>query len=1118
MRIAFKSRAAAGPYKLCHEYSKDGVRFFLEKNARAILIQDWPESAHEGAIALLEYSREHSDGKTDFATDALILKEELLMQWLEGQERHIQRLLELPQLYDGGLQIDSSGAFHMPAFTISYYWQQPNGNRYTTSTENGCFLTVASKSYLLTPHAWRLKNALNKLQERLSQRTQTTERMLDWHEVQQLLDALPEEERQQTMQRSILGNIRLFYANAFRLEAVPSVDGTFDISPVLMRQRIPLNAIEDSTIEHELLLTPILQEKYAAYYAGANTIANCYTLVSGRYIILNDDVQQVLQYIQEVRKRTPEDRLEFLKNPRAALMLDMEGRIDEEVLAAMLSERVTGIGAWQEKVVPYINMKGQQWLPDGKLPENAEKGIRIGEKFLPIVNEKRAREVVKAIADAQAEGKDYFIFENEQHPIAAGLSEGVQSLYEAQPPPQEKDKKEIPTRPVPVVVYSYDNFTEEDGIYKVLRTPRVTSPASNVVPEQLKGDSALKKHQEMGFNWLCRHYRAGSRGVLLADDMGLGKTLQALVFLAWLKQGMDNNEIERLPLLIVAPTGLLSNWKDEINIHLKDGLGDCIDAYGTAISQYRTGRTLDCSRLRQADLILTTYETLNKYQTSFATVRCAAVVFDEMQKVKNPSSQITNAANSLYADFWLGMTGTPVENRLSDLWCITDILQPGMLGTIKEFSNKFEKPLTKEPVSYMHLEKLKKDITEDSDSAPAYMLRRMKDKTLEALPKKHEHFFEVAMPPVQAQAYISAIESIRREGEKGQALMALQRIRAISLHPDYKRIAYGSDDPDSFINASARLRKCFELLETIKKKGEKALIFVEYNDWQNFLPELIAQRFNIPRPLNINGSISGQERQKRVKQFQTAPSGFDVMLISPKAGGVGLTLTAANHVIHLTRWWNPAVEDQATDRVYRIRQQKEVHVYYPLAIHPEIERESFDVLLNELLENKRSLSRNTLMPVIDNEADIREFFDKAIWQKRSGKITKSDLDAFTGQEFQFFTKSRLQKGAAPLGLTVLQVQASHDGGADIIIKTSEGDILAIIQCKHSGNPNSTTTGSEDVRRAFERYGMKGGFGITVTNAKASSLDKKWQSENPDKHLILEGMAALYPEKILDYLN
>ncbi|TAF15831.1 MAG: hypothetical protein EAZ74_00725 [Alphaproteobacteria bacterium] len=1109
MRIGFKRTIATSDH-LEHHLDDDAIHFTLRRGDAIITIKDWEQSQHRGAQALVQHMYDQSTPLHREDT-SIHMTYDALMRWCDGQEHYVQSLLELPPLYSGSIQIESSGMFHVPEFTLSYAWLKPNGgNRYTSAKEQGCFLTVGGSTYMLPAQAWRLKNAVQAVQVRLKERTETTQRMLDWHEVQHLLDALPEDERQQTLQSSSLRNVRLYYANAFRLEALPTPSGAYDIMPVLMRQKTSVSATEDSPPAHEMLLTPAMQENYAKHYANANSISRCYSLDVGRYVILGEDVHRVLTHVQEVRKRSPEERLEFLKNPRAALMQEFEYSIPEEVFVAMLSERITGLGAWQKKIVPYIHMKGQQWLPDGKLPEGVERGIKIGDKLLPIDSEEDARDIIRVVQEAHKEGKEHFTFKGEEYPMQDGILQAVQQSFPPASPLYKEASKGNDDKALTYAIVIKDNFNEL--LYEVHATPRSQIPRDKHLPEQVK--STLDPHQKEGFDWLCRHYRTGSHGALLADDMGLGKTLQALVFLAWLKQGMDDGHMDRAPLLIVAPTGLLENWKQEIKTHLKDGLGNSIYAYGASLSAYKNDKILDTQKLQHADLILTTYETLNNYQTSFALVRCAAVVFDEMQKVKNPASQITNAVSGIYADFWLGMTGTPVENRLCDLWCITDILQPGWMGSIKHFSECFEKPLTQKPACYKNLEELNRRITFDTPSKPAYMMRRMKSDGIVTMPNKIEHPWHEEMPPQQASAYDRAITKAQ-EGKKGDMLMALQQMRAISLHPDYRRTSIDSDE--DFINASARLKKCFQILEDIKKNQEKALIFVEYDLWHKFLPDMIAKYFGMMRPLSINGAVTGQERQKRVDHFQKAEDGFDVMLISPKAGGVGLTLTAANHVIHLTRWWNPAVEDQATDRVYRRGQKKEVHVHYPMAVHPDIGEKSHDLLLHELLENKRLLSKKSLIPLMDEAADCSHLFNKAVWQGKNATRDKQSIDSLTGQEFQQFITQRIQQVAGQYGLIVRSAVDSWDGGADIIIETHDGDMLAIIQCKHSGNPESTTTASPDIIRACANYGLRDGFGIAITNARASSMDYAWQKENPDKHMLLEGLASLTPESILPRL-
>lgn len=226
------------------------------------------------------------------------------------------------------------------------------------------------------------------------------------------------------------------------------------------------------------------------------------------------------------------------------------------------------------------------------------------------------------------------------------------------------------------------------------------------------------------------------------------------------------------------------------------------------------------------------------------------------------------------------------------------------------------------------------------------------------------------MPAGQAKAYSEAVVRARRADTQAGILKALQELRIVSLHPE--RSISGGDE--EFIAASARWQRAFEILEAVRGAKEKALVFLDSLVHQGVLAELLQRRFRLPGPpLIISGEVPGPKRKDRVDDFQSR-HGFDVMILSPRAGGVGLTLTEANHVVHLSRWWNPAVEDQCTDRVYRIGQRREVHVHLPLAIHPEYGDHSFDVRLDELLQRKRQLSQSVLAPIATSEAELRGLF------------------------------------------------------------------------------------------------------------------------------------------------
>jgi SNF2 family DNA or RNA helicase len=247
-------------------------------------------------------------------------------------------------------------------------------------------------------------------------------------------------------------------------------------------------------------------------------------------------------------------------------------------------------------------------------------------------------------------------------------------------------------------------------------------------------------------------------------------------------------------------------------------------------------------------------------------------------------------------------------------------------------------------------------------------MRRLKADVLDGLPEKHVHRKPARMPTSQAEAYAKLVADARAGRLNG--LEALHHLRGVSLHPE--GAGSGLDD-GAWLAGSARLTQAVAILDDVATRAEKALLFCESLDVQERLAELLRQRYRLPRrPAQITGEVAGTRRQAAVDAFQAAVRGFDVMLLTPRAGGVGLTLTAANHVVHLSRWWNPAVEDQCTDRVFRIGQERPCHVWYPMATHPLFPGGSFDEALDALLERKRALTRRLLVPPVgpDDEADL----------------------------------------------------------------------------------------------------------------------------------------------------
>ncbi|ROH86237.1 ATP-dependent helicase [Pseudomethylobacillus aquaticus] len=1041
---------------------------------------------------------------------------DILMSSLEGQDQFIQTLLDLPPYFPGGIHIESKGLLHQQTFSIEYHWVQSNGRSITRPKRESGFLWVGDEKYLLTTHAWKIAESLDNIQKIFDSAENTHARLLVLEQMQSLKSLLPAEEQSMFNTSNEIANLKLYFANAFRLEAIPDAN-SYQIRPVLLRH----TEHASDTPVFESILPPSEQHRYAEYFSNSTQLLPYYSLGVGKYLMLSESLNKTLKVVHRIQHASKEEKENFLKNPRAAFAEALEGEIDEIHLESIFSDRVVGIGEWSAKVIPWVQIPPNDWIPSHELPD-LPKGIDIGGTRIELKTEE-IESLLISVEKGEKAGLKTIEFNGTQIPVTDNTKSSLRALLPARPTLNTGSKEE----PIQKTVGSNSVMLVKENLesveFSVLRVPRNAVPSETGIPHNVR--SQPKPHQIEALNWLYSHYRAGSRGVLLADDMGLGKTFQSLMFFAWLRTGIENKELSEKPLLIVAPTGLLKNWEAEIEKHLVQGLGALQRVYGHQLQGMRAGNGLNLQKLKNAGLVLTTYDTLTRYQTSFSAVSFTAVIFDEMQKLKNPGIQNYTAACSLNCDFWIGMTGTPVENRLADLWAITDVLQPGLLGSIKEFSNKYEKVMVDGgELAMQRLQELQDGLIKPVNNAPAYMLRRMKQDELPGLPIKHVHEHQLTMPVEQAAVYSDVINQLRNaENRKGAMLEALHKLRAYSLHPDYKKLKHYSSD-DVFINSSARLKLCFDILDKVAANKEKALIFVEYNEWHSpdFLRNMIRARYQLKElPMVINGQVDSGARQARVDKFQLETGVFDVMLLSPRAGGVGLTLTAANHVIHLTRWWNPAVEDQATDRIYRIGQKSDVHVHYLLAIHPELPDKCFDHNLNNLLTKRRDLSKKVLIAPPNEGEMLDGLFEPIFGVGINSQSSLEESYLFSGQEYEQFVYNKLRNNSELFGYIVRKTPKSWDGGADLVIESFDAHIVAIIQCKHVSDASKTNEFSKDLERAFENYQCDRYHSVKkigITNAtRLTTADKNWNDYSKD-NICLHGQDGLKPEMIFKMID
>ena len=892
----------------------------------------------QAASALNEFVADHPEvlHQASLAVPAAIVA-----PWSETAASQLGLPANCPLAFDVRL----SGAMGKPGAQISVRWLQP-GKTITARdvATDGLWLTFQGKPYRVNSPIYEVLG----LVERFNQTQDATieEQFRLWAGIRAALG----DSGADRLTDSFLRSFRVITASALTFSIRTDARGDVQLDPVLLIDKQEEDGAAGSQVR---ALSEADEELFPQRLDQLREGVPAFPLSQGTYVVADEPLQRALAAVRKLRQAPAEQRKRAAMYPEAVIR-EMMGAEESEptvfVETEKFAERVRDVGEWTAPVLPWIKISPQKW----DAPQSG--GLRIGGVDLPL-DMPTVAQAVHDMKDAIAEGKPAITVAGQNIPATAANASALDQLHRAMTRPPRGSSNDLPDDPaVKNVLIIETNFDETS----FTRTSLGKRAGQARLPHGLK--TSPKRHQELGLSWLQKHWIEGSKGAMLCDDMGLGKTFQALAFCLWLRECMDEGVLPQKPLLLVAPVGLLRNWEAEIDEHLfAPGLGDMVRAYGDHLKSLRRGRHvdgtagLDTARLASAHVVLANYEAVSDYQLSFGAVPFAAVVLDEAQKIKSPRARMTHAVKGLNTDFMLAMTGTPVENRLADLWCIADAVQPGALYDLKEFSAKYE-------AEGANVQGLRDQLWQEEAEVkhfPKLLLRRLKTEKLDGLPDKHEHLLKIPMPARQLEAYERALAMKEISGPEG-TLGMIHALRRVSLHPSL--MEGGVKASELKVEDSARFVATMNILDKIAGSGEKVLIFLESLDLQDAdqLPLLLQRRYGLAKsPMVINGQVSTEARQERVNAFQRDKC-FDVMLLSPKAGGVGLTLTAANHVIHLSRWWNPAVEDQCSDRVYRIGQTKPVHIYYPLAVLPGLEDHSFDWQLQILMDRKRKLALNLL--------------------------------------------------------------------------------------------------------------------------------------------------------------
>lgn len=459
------------------------------------------------------------------------------------------------------------------------------------------------------------------------------------------------------------------------------------------------------------------------------------------------------------------------------------------------------------------------------------------------------------------------------------------------------------------------------------------------VPQYFKGE--LRPYQISGMSWML-FLRENGFGCCLADEMGLGKTVQLIAYLLSLNEKTSISQ--KRPSLIVCPTSVLGNWKKELakfapTLHVKIHNGVQRPRQSSFKQEYQ-----------DIDVVLTNYSLLSPDELEFLSMDWNTVALDEAQNIKNPNTKQSRTARKLKARHHIAMTGTPIENRLYELWSIFDFINKGYLGSLFNFEKQFCYMIEKEK-DQNQLALLKRIIQ-------PFLLRRTKkdEKVALNLPDKLEQLEYVPLSIEQARMYeeivtrtLEKIESKNGVERAGLVLQMITRLKQICNHP---ALIFKGEKSNLSKHHSSKLEKLFDLVDLIREQNESVLIFTQFAEMGEIIKRALESKYGYDIPF-IRGSVSRKNREVAIEDFQNRKN--PILLLTLKTGGTGLNLTAANHVIHFDRWWNPAVENQATDRVHRIGQSKFVHVHKLITVGTLEEK------INEILDKKQILTDDILM-------------------------------------------------------------------------------------------------------------------------------------------------------------
>lgn len=896
------------------DYNKKGVVFSVNVDGKNIPFHEW--SATDDCIYYQPLAALVDNGQANFTNhECTVLYENLY--FLNEDERSI---LGVPRLYDKAIRLRGVGMLssndfqykielltHIPAGEIIAYHRVGN------------IIVCDGEEFLLSETQFELINKIENYNNTPVENKTTDFNLRQFSEIRELA-----------------------------IQAKCELDSYLQNENVYAPERIKIIVGQD---EEGYSIKPAIEtpdnEKFQSIFDKMKRVQGVYPVPQsngGRIrVVLNDNQKENLAQLKKAGKyRTQEDIQKIIEHPTEYF--------DPEIfdLSDFYSDRVIEIGVYKPKFYPFVSPYKSSWIAGATI-----QSLQNGTTKLTISNENDLRNINAAIELATENKRNYVEYDSAEIDVedAKFLADiAAKQLNSPNQPVEVEDNQMNSNRKVLIIKDNAEvmDFAVKDKIKGQDAKLRLFNDSF------LNDKYSLKEHQKEGVAWLQYLYINEASGCLLADDMGLGKTLQILYFIDW----HSRNYVNHKPYLLVAPVSLLENWENEYNRFFNSPRLNIVRVTSKNIPRRFDKFIVD--KLQRMDIILTNYETLRNAQLNLCAVDFDIVVLDEAQKIKSPGTLVTNAAKALKGKFKISMTGTPVENTLLDLWSIMDFCVPGFLGNAKSFASQYQTPLKNGDTDLVSLgNKL-------HDKLGMYFMRRLKRDVAKDLPNKIELKQPMDMPSVQSNFYKHVVDDYV-SGSQPNMLLTIMDIRKVSEHPYLYDSTLMQHSVQDMVDTSARLQATVVFLDRIKAMEEKVIIFAERKETQKMLWHICRKRYGVTAKI-INGDTPSivarpnpniQTRQQSIDEFQSV-DGFNVIIMSPVAAGMGLNVTAANHVIHYSRHWNPAKENQATDRAYRIGQKRDVYVYYPMAVSKDFK--SFDTTLDELLSRKTSLAESTIFP------------------------------------------------------------------------------------------------------------------------------------------------------------